>query len=73
MKKTNIDVKLVKRVYCFPHGHGIYTSNLVSKKKIMSQPFFEFWKDFYKSIVSTKWYSHHTHQEPKRQEERDNQ
>ena len=31
-KKTKIELKLIKIVYCFLDGHGSYDSNLVSFK-----------------------------------------
>ena len=53
VKKTNIELHLIKFVDCFLDGHGNYTSNLVSFKKIfVKQPFFEFQRQLYKSFGS---------------------
>ena len=53
VKKTKIELELIKHVDCFLDGHGNCDSNLVSLKKIfVNQPIFEFQRDMYKSIGS---------------------
>ena len=74
VKKTKFELELMKIVDCFLVGHDKYTSNLVSSiikslqtNHILKSKWFA-WISWY-----CKWYSHHNHQEPNCQRERNNQ